>query len=155
LTRLKELTGFEGGGLEKQYRRLQSDYDDLASRVGAVHERIGAVETVAADLFREWDNENRQIETESIRRTSREQLNDTRRRYDGMIAALKESERRMDHVLHKLHDYVFALKHSLNAQAVASLRGESAKIESDINHLLEEMNTSIAEADKFIQQMPK
>jgi hypothetical protein len=155
LTRLKELTGFQGGELEKFYRRLNSDYDDVAARVKKVHARIAEVETVAADFFREWEKENREIETESLRRTSREQLTETRRRYEDMIAALKESERRMDPVLHKLHDYVLALKHSLNAQAVASLRGESAKIESDINGLLEEMNRSIAEADRFIQQLPK
>src|SRR5688572_2873686 len=54
LTRLKEMTGFEGGALEKSYRRLQSDYDDAASRVATVHKRIQDVETVAADLFAEW-----------------------------------------------------------------------------------------------------
>src|ERR1041385_1155199 len=44
LTRLQELTGFEGGELEKRYRQLQSDYDDSASRVGAVHKRVQDVE---------------------------------------------------------------------------------------------------------------
>src|SRR3954451_17689991 len=40
LTRLKEITNFEGGELEKRFRRLQSDYDDAASRVAAVHKRV-------------------------------------------------------------------------------------------------------------------
>src|SRR5579859_5709263 len=76
LTHLKEITGFEGGELEKRYRRLQSDYDDSASRVAAVHKRVQDVETVAGDLFTEWDKENRQIETVSLRETSRQQLID-------------------------------------------------------------------------------
>jgi hypothetical protein len=155
LTRLKELSGFEGGDLERGYRRLQSDYDDAASRVTAVHKRIADVETVASDLFSEWERENRQIESESLRRTSREQLNETRRRYDEMIGALKEAERSMEPVLHSLRDYVLVLKHSLNAQAIASLRGESAKIQADIARLLEDMNASIARADEFVRQMPK
>jgi hypothetical protein len=155
LTHLQEITGFEGGELEKRYRRLQSDYDDSASRVATVHKRVQDVETVASDLFAEWDKENRQIETDALRQTSRQQLNDTRQRYDQMIAALKRSERSMDPVLHKLHDYVLALKHSLNAQAIASLSGESAKIQADIGKLIEEMNASIAGADEFIRQMPK
>src|SRR5215470_2102242 len=62
LTRLKEMTGFEGGDLESHYRKLQSDYDDAAARVAAVHKRIQDVETVAGDLFAEWETENRQIE---------------------------------------------------------------------------------------------
>ncbi len=155
LTRLKEMTGFEGGDLEKRYKLLQSDYDDAAARVSAVHKRIQDVETVAGDLFAEWEKENRQIGTDSLRATSRRQLTETRARYDEMIVALKKVERGMDPVLAKLHDYVLALKHSLNAQAVASLSGESAKIQADINRLIEEMNHSIAQADEFIRQMPK
>ena len=155
LTRLKELTGFEGGELEKQYRRLQSNYDDAASRVAAVHKRVQDVETVAGDLFAEWEKENQQIETDTLRQTSRQQLNDTRQRYDEMLAALKKSERSMDPVLHKLHDYVLALKHSLNAQAIADLRGESAKIQGDVTRLIEDMTASIASADEFIRQIPK
>src|SRR6185295_16413704 len=45
LTRLKEMTGFDGGQLEKSYRQLQSNYEDAASRVAAVHKRVQDVET--------------------------------------------------------------------------------------------------------------
>jgi hypothetical protein len=155
LTRLKEMTGFEGGKLETEYRKLQSNYNDAASRVAAVHKRIGDVETVAGDMFKEWEKENGQIQTESLRRTSREQLNETRTRYEQMLGALKDAEGSMDPVLSKLHDYVLALKHSLNAQAVASLQGESVKIQDDISRLLAEMNASIARADEFVRAMPK
>jgi chromosome segregation ATPase len=155
LTRLKEITGFEGGELEKRYRNLQSDYDDAASRVAEVHKRVQDVETVATDLFTEWDKENREIETDELRAVSRQQLNETRQRYDDMLRALKRSEQSMDPVLHKLHDYVLALKHTLNAQAIAALGGESAKIQADVAKLIEDMNASIARADEFIKQMPK
>lgn len=154
LTRLKELTHFEGGELEKRYRELQSDYDDAASRVAAVHKRVQEVETVAGDLFAEWEKENRQIETDTLRQTSRKQLTDTRQRYEEMLVALKRAEQSMDPVLHKLHDYVLALKHALNAQAIAALGGESARIQADVSRLIEDMNASILRADEFIRQMP-
>jgi hypothetical protein len=155
LTRLKEMTGFEGGELEKRYRQLQSDYDNANSRVAAVHKRVSDVETVGGDLFSEWEKENQQIETAELRQISRKQLTDTRQRYDAMLAALKRSEQSMDPVLHKLRDYVLALKHTLNAEAIAALGNESIKIQSDIARLIEDMNTSIAHADEFIRQMPK
>ena len=141
------MTGFEGGELEKRYRDLQSSYEDASSRVATVHKRVQDVETVAADLFAEWDKENKQIETRELRETSRQQLNDTRRRYDDMLRALKAAEDKMDPVLHKLHDYVLALKHALNAQAIASLSGESAKIQADVTKLIEDMNASILRAE--------
>jgi len=155
LTRLKEMTGFDGGELEKRYRALQSDYEDASSRVAAVHKRVQDVQTVAEDLFTEWEKENREIETPELRQVSRQQLNDTRQRYDDMLIALKRSEQSMDPVLHKLHDYVLALKHTLNAQAIAALSGESSKIQADVSKLIDDMNASIARADEFIKQMPK
>lgn len=155
LTRLKEITAFEGGELERRYRRLQSDYDDANRRVQAVHKRVAEVQTVARDLFSEWEKENQEIGTESLRSASRRQLVDTRHRYDEMLAALRRAEASMDPVLQKLRDYVLALKHSLNAQAVAALKGEAVQIQSEIGRLLEEMNASIARADEFIKQLPK
>src|SRR5262249_21725671 len=78
-----------------------------------------------------------------------------RRRDDEMLIALKKSEQSMEPVLHKLHDYVLALKHTLNAQAIASLGGESVKIQADISRLIEDMKASIASVAEFIRQMPK
>jgi len=154
LTRLKEITKFEGGELEKRYRQLQSDYDGASGQVEAVHKRIEAVQTVAKDLFAEWEKENQEISTASLRATSREQLTETRRRYEEMLSALKKAEGAMDPVLRKLHDYVLALKHSLNAQAMAALSGEAGNIQIEIGRLIEDMNTSIARADEFIKKLP-
>src|SRR3954453_16652074 len=55
LTRLKEMYGFSGGSLEKTYNELQKDYEKSAARADTVHKRIKDVETVAEDLFSEWE----------------------------------------------------------------------------------------------------
>ncbi len=151
LTRLKEITKFDGGELEAQYRKLQSDYESCGARATAVRGRIRDVETVAGDLFKEWEGEIEQISTESLRATSRRQLQDTRARYSEMVTALKKAEASMEPVLLKMKDYVLALKHSLNAQAIASLKGESAGIQTEISRLIADMNASITRADEFIK----
>lgn len=151
LTRLKEITQFDGGELEAHYRKLQSDFDSCGARATVVRGRIRDVETVAGDLFKEWEGEIDQIGTESLRATSRRQLQETRGRYGEMLAALKKAEASMEPVLAKMKDYVLALKHSLNAQAIASLKGESAGIQKEIAKLIADMNASIAQADAFIK----
>lgn len=151
LTRLKEITKYDGGKLEARYRQLQGDYDDCVQRSTAVHTRIKEVETVAEDLFTEWEKELKQISTDSLRSNSRRQLSETRARYDEMISALKQAEGTMAPVLAKLRDYVLALKHTLNADAIASLKGESATIQLEITKLLSDMNTSISRADEFLK----
>jgi hypothetical protein len=154
MTRLKEITQFEGGNLEKAYSALKSEYEDCVSRTDAVHKRVKEVETVASDLFAEWEKEIPQIGTPSLRESSRRQLTATRQKYEELHSALKSAEESMDPVLSQLKDYVLYLKHNLNAQAIASLKGETTNIQNEIARLLEQMNKSIARADEFVKSMP-
>jgi hypothetical protein len=59
----------------------------------------------------------------------------------------------MEPVLTRLHDQVLFLKHNLNAEAIASLKGETINIQAEISKLIDEMNRSIAEADRFINTL--
>jgi hypothetical protein len=153
LTRLKELTGFQGGSIEKVYNSLKSDYDKSVSRADAVHKRVKEVETIASDLFAEWEKEDAEISSPSLRQSSREKLQQTRERYEQLHSALKRAENSMEPVLTRLHDQVLFLKHNLNAEAIASLKGETINIQAEISKLIDEMNRSIAEADRFINTL--
>jgi hypothetical protein len=52
-----------------------------------------------------------------------------------------------------LKDNVLYLKHNLNAQAVAAIRGEFDSLKVDIQNLINDMNRSIADSNAFIEQM--
>jgi hypothetical protein len=151
LTRLRELYRFEGGDLEKMYDRLKSDYDRSQTRATAVKERIGKVETVASDLFAEWDREIRTIENSKLAAQSREKLRSTREKYDVLHRAMKRAEESMTPVLAQFNDQVLYLKHNLNAQAIGALKGETLDIEKEIQQLIQDMNASIQQADVFIK----
>ena len=45
---------FDGGDLQKQYDKLSAELERCEGRAADVHARIGDVERVARDLFREW-----------------------------------------------------------------------------------------------------
>jgi hypothetical protein len=153
LTRLKELSGFDGGELEDVYRKLKGDYEDCERRAQAVRERIGDVEQVADDMFKEWENEIGQISNPEFRRKSRDALQSTRQRYDRLVTIMNQAESRMEPVLVQLRDYVLYLKHNLNAKAIGSLRGEVDRIEADVERLVADMNASIQEADMFLREL--
>jgi len=154
LTRLKEMTGFDGGKLEKAYTGLKSDYEDCNSRAEAVKKRIRDMETVAKDLFTEWEKEIGQMNTPSLQASSKQQLQTTRERYQGVHTALIKAEQSMAPVLSQFKDYVLYLKHNLNAQAIASLKGEATNIQNEISKLISQMNQSIATADEFVKALP-
>jgi hypothetical protein len=147
------VTNFEGGDVEKQYRKLKGEYEDSDARAKDVHKHIAEVEQVAGDLFAEWEKELGQYKSAELRRTSQRQLLDTRSRYQKLIASLKRAEKKLDPVLAAFNDRVLFLKHNLNARAIASLRTNRAAIEADIGALIADMNKSIAEADQFIKAM--
>jgi len=153
LTKLKEVYAFEGGDIEKAYRQLQAEFDDSQARADAVKKRIRSMETVAADLFAEWEKEIGQISTPTMASSSRQKLQETKGRYEEMHAALKKAETSMDPVLVQFRDYVLFMKHNLNAQAIASLKGEAVNIQNDIGKLIGEMNASIARADSFVKNL--
>jgi ElaB/YqjD/DUF883 family membrane-anchored ribosome-binding protein len=139
--------------LENTYNTLKRDYERSLDRATAVRSRIKDVETVAEDLFQEWEKELGEISSESLRNNSKTKLRETRGRYNELIDALKRAEQSMDPVLTRFKDQVLYLKHNLNAAAIASLKGETLNIQGEITKLLEEMNTAISRADKFIASL--
>ncbi len=151
LTRIKELTGFEGGELENAYRRLKGDFEDCQHRAAVIDDRIDNVEQIAADLFAEWETEIGQMTNTSFRSKSRQSLARTRERYKRLHASMVRARGRMDPVLTRLNDYVLYLKHNLNAQAVGALGAEMGAIQSDVAVLIRDIEKSIKEADAFLQ----
>jgi len=153
LDQFSELVGFEGGDLEATYDLLNDRFENSRKAADRVRERIDAIESVARALFREWEGEIEQYTSEDLRRRSQTALEQTRDRYSGLIRAMRAAESRMNPVLDLFRDQVLFLKHNLNARAVASLDTEAAAIGEQVRRLIREMETSIAEADAFIQEM--
>jgi hypothetical protein len=150
LTQLRELTGFEGGDLEKKYNAFRADYEGCADQARTLQGRIRKVEQVADDLFAEWEKETGQITSADLRQRSRAKLTETRNRYRQVHDALVRSEKGLEPVLTQMKDYTLYLKHNLNAQALGSLKDEALNIEKDINRLLNDMNRSIKETETFL-----
>jgi len=151
LTRIKELYGFQGGDLEKFYNRLKDDYDVCEKRAERVEKRTEQVELIAADLFKEWENEINQMSNVKLKSKSRKSLRETKSRYAKLNRAMTKAKSRMGPVLTHLRDYVLYLKHNLNAQAVGALKKEVDEIEVEVGSLIRDMGASIKEAELFIK----
>ncbi len=154
LTRLQELTSYNGGDLQDIYEKLNDDYEDCRDRADTIKSRIHKIDQIAHDLFEEWADEIETMSNPAFKRKSREKLAATRTRYRKFFRAMKKSEQRLEPVLTALHDHVLFLKHNLNAQTVAGLRGEVGSVETDVQSLIRDMKASIAEADAFIKTLP-
>lgn len=155
LDRLRELTAVDAGELEDVYDDLSADYEDAQGRADGVEERIEKIDSIANDLFAEWEGEIGEISNADMRTKSRRKLDETRRNYARLESSLLKSEASMEPVLTQLKDNVLFLKHNLNAAAIGGLTAEVADIEADIDSLIADMRASIAEADRFLQTLPE
>ncbi len=153
LHELKALVNFDGGDLEKTYNKLKDEFEDSEDAASQIRTRIEAVEDVAADLFKEWENELNQYSNKSLRRSSAKKLSQTKSRYQRLIKAMRNAEGKIEPVLNVLRDHVLFLKHNLNAQAIASLKSELKSVQVNVNQLIKAMEKSIDESKAFIDEL--
>jgi ElaB/YqjD/DUF883 family membrane-anchored ribosome-binding protein len=153
LEQLSSLINYQGGELEAQYEQTADQYESSKAAAEKVSARIEAIEDVAQALFDEWADEITQYSSEKLRRQSERTLKDTERKYQRLINAMHKAESRMAPVLAALKDNTLYLKHNLNAQAIGALQGEYRSIKQDIETLISEMNSAIAQSQQFIDAL--
>jgi hypothetical protein len=153
LDRYRSVVNVDGGELEEIYDRLNAELERSQARAQAVEERVGAVESVADDLFDEWEAEIGEYSDAQLRRRSQQLLTATRTDYRRLIAAMQRAEAAMDPVLTLFNDQVLFLRHNLNARAIGSLEAELGDIERATASVVAEMERSIAEATRFIETL--
>lgn len=155
LEEFRSLVGYKGGDLEKKYDKLRNAYEDSKKRADDVRNKVKGVRDVANRLFREWQAELQQYTDSGLRRQSEQELAATRLKYGQLIEVMERAASRMDPVLAKLNDQVLFLKHNLNARVLGSLQGTADTLQIDVSKLIQDMESSIAEATSFINQMGK
>ncbi|BCG65042.1 MAG: hypothetical protein methR_P2855 [Methyloprofundus sp.] len=155
LEQFTSLTNYDGGDLEKIYKKLNNEYLASVDQAEEVNKRINDIEDVSSALFTEWEAELQEYSSASLRNKSKNQLRNTKNQYKQLITAMRRAESKMQPVLKIFKDQVLYLKHNLNAQAISSLKGELSSIESNVSALIAAMEQSINEANTFIVTIDK
>lgn len=151
LEEFKSVVNFNGGDLEKVYNKLDKEFQRSESQAATVRDKITGVKRVATALFKEWEGEIKEMKGDpSLAASSSKLLEQTKSSYNEMIQRMDTASASMNPVLEKFKTRVLFLKHNLNAQAIASLKGTEIELGGDIDRLIKEMQASIDEADKFI-----
>ncbi|MCG8494689.1 MAG: DUF2959 domain-containing protein [Enterobacterales bacterium] len=155
LEKFQSVLNVERTDLQDKYDAISDEYESANGSATEVTERINAIEDVAEALFSEWKTELSQYSSRDLKAKSQRKLNDTKRKYSQLMAAMRRAESKMKPVLSALKDQVLFLKHNLNAQAISSLKGELSSIQGNVARLVREMEKSIAESEAFIAQLEK
>lgn len=149
----QELTGFQGGDLEKSYKKLNSEYERAAGQAAKLHDRVQSIDQVSNDLFAEWQKEIDEMHNAALKSKSAAMLRDAKGRQGVYMKAMRQTEQQMAPVLAAFHDQVLFLKHNLNARAIGSLKGTAASINTDVTAVIKSIDGSMQEADKLIASL--
>ena len=150
---LSALIGHDGGELEKQYKRLDKRVERSRDSIEELDDRLDSIDRVSSDLFEEWESELELYNSAALRADQQKKLAEARRQFRVMRERMQVARDRVDPVMAVLNDNVLYLKHSLNAQALAALRGQATLLEGEVEALIRDMQVAIDEADAFIAKM--
>lgn len=153
MEQFKSVVNFQGGDLEKEYNRLNATLQKSESKAADVRDRIRAIEDVSDALFREWSAEIKQYNSDTLRKSSQQKYNATKRKYSELIRVMKRAEAKLEPALAPLRDQVLFMKHNLNARAIAGLSKEVVHVQTNVDQLVREMESAIAQADGFIASL--
>ena len=153
LEQFKSVVNFHGGDLETEYNKLNATLRKTEAEANAVRDRIRAVEDVSDALFKEWRSELKQYKSATLRKVSQQKYDITKKKYTELIEAMKRAEDKLEPALDPLRDQVLFMKHNLNARAIAGLSDELVSVQTNVDKLIRDMETAIAEADKFIAEL--
>jgi gas vesicle protein len=146
----KSVVNFQGGDLEMEYEKLNATLEKTEAGADEVRKKIRAVEDVSEALFKEWRSEIKQYNSDTLRQASQRQYDLTRKKYTELIDAMKNAESRLEPALVPLRDQVLFMKHNLNARAIAALGGELTGVQTNVDRLVREIESAVAQADEFI-----
>jgi hypothetical protein len=147
------LTGFQGGSLEKSYKRLNSDYESANSQAGKLHDKIQSIDQVSTDLFKEWQGEIAAMGNAKLKAQDTVMLRNAKSRQATYMRAMRRTEDQIAPVLKAFRDQVLFLKHNLNSRAIGSLKGTTAGLQGDVADLIQSIDASSQEADKLIASL--
>jgi len=150
---LSGLIGHDGGELEEKYNRLSKKVERSQDSIEEMDDCLSAIDRVSEDLFDEWETELDLYSSATLRKDQEQKLALARNRFTTMRQRMQNARDRVDPVVAVLNDNVLFLKHSLNAQALAALRGQATQLESQVDALIRDMQVAIDEADEFIGRM--
>ena len=150
---LSNLVEIDDDGLASQYEKLKKAVSRSENSAAALDSRISAVEKVANDLFGEWEAELNQYSSENLRRASQKNLASTQAQFAVIAEKMRASQAPIEPILKVLQDNTLYLKHNLNARAISALSTEFREIQGQVNTLIAEMESSISESQRFINQL--
>jgi hypothetical protein len=135
------------------YKKLQKEMENTEKKRAEIAARRDEMDVEAQTLFTSWADSARDISDPDLRKRTEERLSKTKASYGEIATAGARAAEMYAPVMKSLGDQVTYLGHDLNASAVASLKPNAAKLNTQADELARRIDDTMATANKTISTL--
>lgn len=136
---------------DAQIDALAESYEQSDDVAKNLKKQMKAVDRLAKGLFIEWRRELRQYDNKNLRAKSAKNLNETKKQYQALYAAMKKSYQSVEPLLSLLHDNELYLKHNRSVVAMQGFQQEVESAGSNMDSMIEDIEISIEKSEAFAE----
>lgn len=135
------------------YKKLQKEMKNSDKKRADVSKRADEMNVEADKLFKGWEASTSGLQNSDLRQRSEERLKTAQERYGEIHKNGQEASGLYDTFMKALQDQVTYLGHDLNPSAVASLKPDADKLNTQANELYAAIDKTTAAANKNISAL--
>lgn len=143
----------EGGNLQSDFQRLNSEVELSNEKLDEFRDRVASMNKVGNSFFTDWATGLDKYETEAFRKRSEARLEETRGRYTQVLTTMQQADEKFGPFFARLHDLVLFLSFNLNSTGVTSIKNTVDELRSEAADLYTFIGTAVQEADGFSKSM--
>ncbi|GJM23083.1 MAG: hypothetical protein DHS20C15_29980 [Planctomycetota bacterium] len=113
-----------GGDALESYARFEDAVDRVEAQQESLRARAEPMQRTANQVFAAWTLDLKEYSSEALAQHSRDRLEETRERYDAILAELEPAREGYAQLAGVLRDMALFLKHDFNAAAVHEIQRE-------------------------------
>jgi len=148
---------FAKEGAVKDVRSTYKDIDKNIERCEKqreeVKKRLDAMKVESDAYFASWNGSLQEIKSEDLRKRSEERMNETRRRFDGILSAAGQAREQYEPFIASLRDQWTYLGHDLNPSGIASLKPDADKLNQRGAELFKTIDGGMKTANEYIASL--
>jgi hypothetical protein len=122
------VVGSSSGDFLTPYVRYRDGIENLTRRQEDLPSRIASIEKSGRNLFIAWEADLQRFTDDSIRNRCAKRLDETRKRYEGLLANHEKAMTSLSEILTTMRDHALFWAHDLNADSARALERDAAKL---------------------------
>jgi chromosome segregation ATPase len=135
------------------YKDLEKQVKDCEAKSEDVKKQKEAMDIEADKLYTSWTTGLADISNPDLKQRSQTRLTQTKDRMGKIGAAGLQARGAYDEFLNGLKDQIKYLGHDLNPSAIASLKGDAAKLNAKAKTMFEKLDGTVASANTSLDAL--